>query len=396
MPFAFLESFHGVAFFGLDEMHFLGHGVAQQFWRLICGEFQSDGDEQHVFALRALQPETIGQLIEESRGTIPVAFQGTWKNVAKYSRRYRAVDWIDFLMHVAPTVILDNLRHEDTKRAAFSLLRACSIALQWHLTEDDIRQIERYVLASSFLLACLHCIVYSFVSFRCVQQWHQFLRREVNTGKLSVAGFTANQHYLRHMSLVVRALGPLRAYSARPLERAIGQYSKMIRSRSRPGAQASNVMYKISAIRYAQRTVPAMRKQASLDSSMFLDAQTGPSAPQIWTPFTTGSFDGLFTFAGIQHQSLLRVIKQFWLRASRLFDDAERALVGEMPLRWQDLTLDTANFMVADRLWKDSIVFQSLHYQAPTVQRANHFVRLNVTNRRLVPHGKQGNEDSAG
>jgi len=248
-------------------MHFLGHGVAQQFWRLICGEFQSDGDEQHVFALRALQPETIGQLIEESRGTIPVAFQGTWKNVAKYSRRYRAVDWIDFLMHVAPTVILDNLKHEDTKRAAFSLLRACSIALQWHLTEDDIRQIERYVLASSFLLACLHCIVYSFVSFRCVQQWHQFLRREVNTGKLSVAGFTANQHYLRHMSLVVRALGPLRAYSARPLERAIGQYSKMIRSRSRPGAQASNVMYKISAIRYAQRTVPAMRKQASLDSS---------------------------------------------------------------------------------------------------------------------------------
>ena len=155
MPFAFLESFHGVAFFGLDEMHFLGHGVAQQFWRLICGEFQADGDEQHVFALRTLQPETIGQLIEESRGTIPVAFQGTWKNVAKYSRRYRAVDWIDFLMHVAPTVILDNLRHEDTKRAAFSLLRACSIALQWHLTEDDIRQIERYVLASSFLLACI-------------------------------------------------------------------------------------------------------------------------------------------------------------------------------------------------------------------------------------------------
>jgi hypothetical protein len=147
VPFALLESFHGVAFFGLDEMHFLGYGVAQQFWRLIRGEFKADGQEHHVFALRTLQPETIGQLIEESRSTIPVAFQGTWKNVAKYSGGYRAVDWIDFLMHMAPTVILDNLRHEDTKRAVFSLVRACTIALQWHLTDVDICQIERYVLA---------------------------------------------------------------------------------------------------------------------------------------------------------------------------------------------------------------------------------------------------------
>jgi hypothetical protein len=217
-----------------------------------------------------------------------------------------------------------------------------------------------------------------------VQQWHQFLRREVNNDRLSVAVFTANQHYLRHISLVVRALGPLRAYSARPLERAIGQYSKMIRSRSRPGAQVSNVMHKISAIRYVQRTVPAMRKQPPLDSNTFLAAQAGPSAPQIWTPFTPGSFDGPFTLAGIQLQDLLRVVKQFWLRASRLFDNAESALAGDMPLRWQDLTLDTVNFMVAGRLWKDSMVFQSLHYQAPNMQRANHFVRLNITNRRLV------------
>lgn len=69
----------------------------------------------------------------------------------------------------------------------------------------------------------------------CIQGWYLFLKKH-----LGVVAFTINQHYLSHISFIVRNLGPLRQISARPLERSIGLINKRIKSPSKPGENAAN------------------------------------------------------------------------------------------------------------------------------------------------------------
>ena len=54
--------------------------------------------------------------------------------------------------------------------------------------------------------------------------------------------FTINQHYLTHVTEMIRQLGPLRCSSARVLERTIGNVKRLIRSRSKPAENAVTVM----------------------------------------------------------------------------------------------------------------------------------------------------------
>jgi hypothetical protein len=59
---------------------------------------------------------------------------------------------------------------------------------------------------------------------------------------IGTSGFTINQHYLIHIPEIIRSLGPLRNFSARPLERTIGQLKKRINSQSMPSENIFNVI----------------------------------------------------------------------------------------------------------------------------------------------------------
>jgi hypothetical protein len=54
--------------------------------------------------------------------------------------------------------------------------------------------------------------------------------------------FSISQHYLTHVTDVIKQLGPLRFISARPLERTIGEVKKLIKSNAKPKENAENVM----------------------------------------------------------------------------------------------------------------------------------------------------------
>ncbi|KAI8985106.1 hypothetical protein BDB01DRAFT_835114 [Pilobolus umbonatus] len=64
-------------------------------------------------------------------------------------------------------------------------------------------------------------------------------------GHASPKVFTINQHLLSHLSLVIRALDPLRLISPSPLERTVGQVKSRILSRSMAGKNSANVIAKI-------------------------------------------------------------------------------------------------------------------------------------------------------
>ncbi|KAF7720912.1 hypothetical protein EC973_005780, partial [Apophysomyces ossiformis] len=240
VPFAHLRSFTGSLFFGLDEMHLLGHGLARLLWNLLLNDKQKFGDntitEQYPFKLkRGVTLRMIGDAVQSSRQYMPTAFQSKWNNIATDSGHYRAVDWLDFLLYVVPTIVVDSLELDETRFAVLKLILACQISLQWEITAADLSTVERNI-----------------------REWQSFLLTHYSGGNrtLKLPVFTIMQHYLSHIANTLHNLGPLYSFLARCMERINGLYKKMIRSMAAPGQNASNLIEKLAAFHFVERVHP--------------------------------------------------------------------------------------------------------------------------------------------
>lgn len=101
----------------------------------------------------------------------------------------------------------------------------------------------------------------------CVKKWHDCLVQLYRAGLLQVSVFTITQHYLVHIPGTIKALGPLRAYGARALERAIGEFSRRIGSSSLPGQNAGDIMVDLARICYVSERY---REYLSVQVNLFL------------------------------------------------------------------------------------------------------------------------------
>ncbi|KAI8047200.1 hypothetical protein BDF21DRAFT_434910 [Thamnidium elegans] len=117
-----------------------------------------------------------------------------------------AVDYIAFLMYAVPTLLVEALELQavdlKAKRAKENEKRSkkrsrkgkeralvCQISEKLTISSEDIAAIDHHT-----------------------NIWHAFL---------GTNNFTINQHYMFHISYFIQQLGPLKAYSARSLERTI-------------------------------------------------------------------------------------------------------------------------------------------------------------------------------
>lgn len=55
----------------------------------------------------------------------------------------RAVDWIDLLLVVYPTIVAERMDEQPAYDALCQLVYACSLALQWRIKEEDLQAIDR-------------------------------------------------------------------------------------------------------------------------------------------------------------------------------------------------------------------------------------------------------------
>lgn len=60
----------------------------------------------------------------------------------------RAIDWIDFTVFIVPTLVMEQLEitlssSSAAMKALISLVTACSIALLYEITDEDINLLER-------------------------------------------------------------------------------------------------------------------------------------------------------------------------------------------------------------------------------------------------------------
>ncbi|OAD78082.1 hypothetical protein PHYBLDRAFT_68415 [Phycomyces blakesleeanus NRRL 1555(-)] len=203
IPPATLKVFSGPLFFVLDEMYGLCHGISKQVWGLVSGTYGTD----HCFALSSGVWKEIG----------------TAMDVYKNPGSFKAVDWADFLLFVVPTLVAERIGDATAWNALLGLVQACNLLMSWELLAEKQTSIKRYIL-------------------------NMYLKFLLTSGKIKINIFTINQHLLQHYPLIIDAYGPPHTYSARSMERAIGEYSRAIKSNSAINVNTGNIMLGLAQI----------------------------------------------------------------------------------------------------------------------------------------------------
>ncbi|SAM04410.1 hypothetical protein [Absidia glauca] len=155
---------------------------------------------------------TVGNDMLTSRPDIPLSFfNGNWDNIEKHQAA-RAVDWMDFLLFVVPTLIIPSLHYPEAREKLKNLIISIHLCLRWELSTSDILFIQK-----------------------SIDSFQEFLIERIQLETLNRRCFKINIHYLGHIAYMVQRLGPLPSYSCRPLERTIGYYKDRKLSPSLPG-----------------------------------------------------------------------------------------------------------------------------------------------------------------
>ncbi len=141
-------------------MHLIARGIGKLLYDLITTANSNDksfyfkrreGDQSltsngYPFYISKQQLTAIGTSICNSRKFIPTSFEGNFEDIISSCEGARAVDWLDFSLYIVPTTVVPCLPDNRCKKAVLSLVRGCSLALQWKLTEEDINALDRYIL----------------------------------------------------------------------------------------------------------------------------------------------------------------------------------------------------------------------------------------------------------
>lgn len=153
-----MSTFSGSIFYALDELHLVARGIGKQVYDLITVANQPgvktssffytkpDGTKKildYPFFVTKKNLKSIGDSITKSRKYIPTSFQGSFDNVIDKIDGTRAVDWMDFLLYIVPTIVVPYLPNTAVKKAVLALVKGCALALQWQLTESLIDEMQR-------------------------------------------------------------------------------------------------------------------------------------------------------------------------------------------------------------------------------------------------------------
>ncbi|KAL0081971.1 hypothetical protein J3Q64DRAFT_1837308 [Phycomyces blakesleeanus] len=266
-PFGILSSFTGTCFFGLNELHLWGQNISKHLWAIVTDNRQKKSDISNPLFLRKPYRVTLGKkLLLAQALSNHHSKDGSFLNMATSASYGRAVDYIDFLMFVVPTLLVEalelqtedlkiKLKNEKKRKGKGKAAKATILNQSNEIDPEEQSigtEIETVIscmdrTAEALALLSLVCQLSEklYISTEDVSAiehhvniWHAFLQELVG-GKC----FTINQHYLLHLSKYITEMGPLKEYSARALERTIDLCKENIKSRSKPGENAVSFMH---------------------------------------------------------------------------------------------------------------------------------------------------------
>lgn len=165
---------------------------------------------------------------------------------------------------------------------------------------------------------------------------------------------------------MIRKMGPLRHYSCRASERNIKSHTNLIKSTSKPGINASNIL--LNQNNMDSYGISELLREFEFDSTQqhhpesFEDVYPDQlDSPQIWEKQATYQLLGDSTLcAGLPDANVINALRSYYQRLFRL---------NAKP------PLDSNNIQLAKRYWSNTTVYSSVLYRGTRMTtRANHFV----------------------
>lgn len=183
--------------------------------------------------------------------------------------------------------------------------------------------------------------------------------------------FKPVQHYLNHIPYMIRQQGVLKAYSGRSMERMIGQYKKLIKSKVDAGINAGNILDKFMLYNYIANLDMNIKekirliqpKQYNADTYYSLDPED-PQSPQLWSaPLLKHSLSHLP--CSVSSVKFLTALSRFYKRV--ISDNATPISQSE-------------DLLIAGRCWYSNVVYSSLLYRnyKNERRRGNHYIMFSV------------------
>ena len=179
------------------------------------------------------------------------------------------------------------------------------------------------------------------------------------------------QHYLMHIPYMIEKQGVLKAYSGRSMERTIGRYKKLIKSKVDAGANAGNVLERFTIYGYVNSlNINIMEslnllepKQYTKNKFISLD-ESDDNTPQLWSPIAH------FSPLSLPYNITPRVFNDALIKAIQKFYIASAAAIS----------LNNSSVTVAGRAWYNDFIYTSTMYKEHIneYRRGNNYVMFNA------------------
>lgn len=227
--------------FPYDFMHLILENLIPNLILLWTGSFKDlgklDVESGQPYILAPSVWDAIGAASAAAGDTIPGAFGSRVPNVADQKSQFTAETRSLWTLFLAPTLLMKRFKNERVYKHFVQLVRLLNLCLQFEITDTEVKEVrtgfirwveeyERYVLS----FYCLNC--------RTHVQARIYYRYE--PGRASACPLTI--HALLHIADSIKAMGPVWATWAFPMERYCGSLLPGIRNRRYPYASINKFM----------------------------------------------------------------------------------------------------------------------------------------------------------
>ncbi|GAA5804238.1 hypothetical protein HPULCUR_009725 [Helicostylum pulchrum] len=266
-------------------MHLLGANIGPQIRTLmLTKDFNhKTSGEINPLELRSTTVKELDELLYNSSHLVPTTFSGKIIDISTISQK-RSVDWIHFLRFVVPTIMLDYF-DEETKTALIYLAKISNMICQRDINRSDIPSLKLYI-----------------------DRWIEWLGRMIEEERLAPSTFTTNHHYLLHLPLLIRYLGPMFVYAAFSMEFMIGVFKSRVKGKTKIGQNASNVLVEIASENRLQRLFPVTNDK----EKKALTEANSVEGMEMWGPFGVIKIEDATRHLGINGAKSL--IERFYIR----------------------------------------------------------------------------------
>lgn len=189
--------------------------------------------------------------------------------------------------------------------------------------------------------------------------WSSYLYKLREAELINNLFFTVNHHYLHHIPDIIRMLGPLRMYSARSMERTIGEYKRKIKSSTNPGADAANILKAHAQSRH-EHTVASSKRRKQIVTPI---DEGDEDSPEYYGRMRTGNM--LSSWPIVENITGFKIKERMEVFLRTLETSANKIKV-----------IDNLEFRFNARVWIDGTIYSSKLNKRE--KRAGYYLRIKI------------------